>query len=132
MTTLTDLPLDVLGSIMDIRVKATNAAAVTLQKVWRGAIQRLQWSAGLVRMVRRDLSLWQWALGSGEYSSGSFASGWRSEMNRALKSEGIRPIVRTSDLFDIYSMVRATGSSLRRLRQEYTPRQRASIFWDAL
>ena len=106
MTTLTDLPLDVLGSIMDIRVKATNAAAVTLQKVWRGAIQRLQWSAGLVRMVRRDLSLWQWALGSGEYSSGSFASGWRSEMNRALKSEGIRPIVRTSDLFDIYSMVR--------------------------
>ena len=118
MTTLTDLPLDVLGSIMDIRVKAKNAAAVTLQKAWRGAIQRLQESAQLVRMVRRKVSLRpQWF--------GSFGSDWRTEMHIALEEEGIRP---TSWLFEgMWWTIPKT-----RLRQEYTPRQRASIFWDAL
>ena len=53
MTTLTDLPVDVLTMIMDT-VKNIERAATTIQRVWRGALVRDSPSRGWMKQHYRE------------------------------------------------------------------------------
>ena len=114
---LLTLPLDVVDMIYEQVNRLRLLAPVTIQKYWRGANQRRQDSSVIVsdflrarRHARQDPApFWDIFL---------HRESWMSRMDRALRWEGIRP--------DEWR-----GPRTRRY-QDYTPQQRARIFWDDL